>query len=239
MKILIVNDDGIHAPGLQKLAKWAQKLGEIFIVAPKYEQSAKSHSIEIRNPFEAAPCPLPEFPGVEAWAVDSLPAECVKWAINGLGYDPDIVFTGINNGFNIGVDILYSATAGAAAEAVLFGKKSVAFSSGHNHIDYIGEKDLDAVWRFVTDKHLLDVSDFWNINVPRDWKDIRFTRQGGRVYQDRFEKVEGNIVRYAGYKSFQNRHDEHVDVEAVEDGYVSISPLTIERTDFEVLKKFI
>ena len=82
MRILITNDDGIQASQLAPLVKWAQKHGEVFVAAPKYEQSGKSHGIEIHKPFEAKKVDF--LPGVTAWAVDSTPADCVRFAILGL-----------------------------------------------------------------------------------------------------------------------------------------------------------
>lgn len=239
MKILIVNDDGIEAPGLHLLANWAKSIGEVLVVAPKFEQSAKSQSIDIRNAFEAAPYTISALPGTEAWAVDSTPADCVRWAISGLQFDADIIFSGINNGYNLGTDILYSATAGAAAEGILFDRKAIAFSTGHGKIDSISADALDKVWKYILEHRMLECGDFWNVNIPPDYTDISVTRQGGHFYRDYFQTLGNNMVKQVGTWVFENHHDRTVDTDAVMDGFISICPLTTVRTDFEVLKKYI
>ena len=112
MRICITNDDGIHSEGLLRLVQWAQKLGEVHVYAPKVEQSAKSHAVEIHKPFEAKPAQVPG--AVTAWAVDSTPADCVRFAVLGRHERFDLVISGINRGLNIGQDIMYSGTCSAA-----------------------------------------------------------------------------------------------------------------------------
>ena len=94
MKILITNDDGVFAPGIDALVKWAKRLGEVTVVAPKVEQSGKSHSIEFTKPVEIRPVEL--WDGVRAYAMDSTPADCVRFGICGLGESYDLVLSGIN-----------------------------------------------------------------------------------------------------------------------------------------------
>ena len=111
MRILIVNDDGIRASQMLPRARWAKKLGTVTVVAPKVEQSGKSQGIELHEPFEVKAVELEE--GIEAYAVDSTPADCIRYAVLGLGRTFDLVISGINRGFNMGTDIMYSGTAGA------------------------------------------------------------------------------------------------------------------------------
>ena len=108
MKILITNDDGIQASALPDLVKWAKKYGEVTVIAPKVEQSAKSHAIEIHKPFRLEPVDLVE--GVTAFSLDSTPADCVRYGILGRGEQFDLVISGVNRGLNVGVDIIYSGT---------------------------------------------------------------------------------------------------------------------------------
>ena len=105
MRILIVNDDGAGAAQLVPLIKWCQKLGEVTTVVPKYEQSGKSHCIELHQSFEVLQVELA--PGVPAYTVDSAPADCVRFAVLGLKMNFDLVISGINRGFNMGTDIMY------------------------------------------------------------------------------------------------------------------------------------
>ena len=127
MRILITNDDGIHAAQLLPLIRWCRKIGDVTTVVPKVEQSGKSHGIEIHKPFEARQVE-PE-PGVTVWAVDSTPADCVRFAVLGLKLEFDLVISGINRGLNIGADMMYSGTVGAACEAVNLGLKAIALST--------------------------------------------------------------------------------------------------------------
>ena len=127
MKILITNDDGIQSQGLRIVANWAKKLGDVTVCAPKFEQSGKSHSIDIHNPFEVQKVDYAD--DVRAYSVDSSPADCVRYGVLALGGEFDLVLSGINRGFNLGVDIVYSGTVGAAFEAAYFGIRS-ACSSG-------------------------------------------------------------------------------------------------------------
>ena len=127
MKILITNDDGLHASQLVPLIQWAQKLGEVTTVVPKYEQSGKSHGIEIHKPFEVTHVELA--PGITAIAVDSTPADCVRYAILGMHEKFDLVISGINKGLNMGRDIMYSGTVGAVLEAGNLGVQAIAFST--------------------------------------------------------------------------------------------------------------
>lgn len=118
MKILITNDDGIFSEGLAILTKWATKLGEVYVVAPSQQQSGKSHAITIHSPFEISKVTL-GLGEKEAYAVDSTPVDCVRFATLGLGIQFDLIFSGINKGYNLGEDILYSGTVGALFEASL------------------------------------------------------------------------------------------------------------------------
>ena len=104
MRILITNDDGLFAPGIVPLVEWAKKHGEVTVVAPKIEQSGKSHAIEFVKPFEIKKVDI--FEGVEAYSCDSTPADCVRFGIMGLGREYDLVLSGINRGVNLGIDMI-------------------------------------------------------------------------------------------------------------------------------------
>ena len=127
MRILITNDDGIQAPCLLPLAQWATKFGEVTVVAPKVEQSAKSHGIEIRNAFEVKKVDFG--PGITAYSVDSTPADCVRFAVLGLQVQFDLVLSGINKGLNLGLDIMYSGTVSAILEADALCVPGIALSA--------------------------------------------------------------------------------------------------------------
>mgnify|MGYP002706728029 FL=1 len=186
MKILLTNDDGIGAKGISVLANWAKRLGEVTVIAPKSEQSGKSHGINIHSEMEIKEV---DFPGAErAFAVDSTPADCVRFALLGLGEKFDLVLSGINCGLNIGTDIVYSGTVGAIFEAAAEGVPAVAVSTQPDYLDGVGDH-LDRVCDFFVKHGLLSHSSLYNVNIPKDAKEILFTRQGGRYYNDTFEKT--------------------------------------------------
>ena len=149
MRILLTNDDGINAPGILVLAKWAMKLGDVTVVAPKIEQSGKSHGIEIVRPMEIKKVDFPL--NLPAYAVDSTPADCVRYAVKGLGLTFDLVISGINRGYNVGEDIMYSGTVGAIFEANAMGIPAMAFST---HPDGFADAEahLDRVYQFILEQ---------------------------------------------------------------------------------------
>ena len=153
LKILITNDDSISSPVLLPLIEWASKLGEVTCVVPKYEQSGKSHSIELREPFEVQKISLA--PGIEAYTVDSAPADCVRYAVLGLGMKFDLVISGINKGLNIGIDVLYSGTAAALFEAGCCGIPGVALSTNPETFEDALSR-LDQVYDFFVEHKLLE-----------------------------------------------------------------------------------
>ena len=129
MRILITNDDGYSAAGIRALALWARKLGDVTVIAPKVEQSGKSHAIDFTRPIEIKE--VDEIPGVRTVYVDSTPADCVRYAILGEEKNYDLVLSGINRGVNMGVDLVYSGTCGAIFEAGRLDHKGIAFFKNH------------------------------------------------------------------------------------------------------------
>jgi len=127
LKILLTNDDGIWAEGMQVLMEFAYGIGDVTVAAPKTEQSGRSHAIELHKAFEVLPV---EMPGcAEAYSVDSTPADCVRYAVLGLHKNFDLVISGVNRGLNVGRDIIYSGTVGAAFEAAALGAKALSIST--------------------------------------------------------------------------------------------------------------
>ena len=133
MRILITNDDGIFAPGIRTLCEFARTKGEVTVVAPKVEQSGKSHAIDFPRPIEIKEVELME--GVRAFSMDSTPADCIRFAYFGLGEKFDLILSGINRGFNLGKDIVYSGTAGAIFEGGRLGIPGIAFSTHPNDFE--------------------------------------------------------------------------------------------------------
>ena len=234
MKILITNDDGLHASQLLPLIKWCRKLGEVTVAVPKVEQSGKSHGIEIHKPFEAKLVELE--PGIKVWAVDSTPADCVRFAVLGLEQEFDLVISGVNRGLNIGTDMMYSGTVGAACEAVNLGLKAIALSTPPSYYDHATDH-LDEVFEFVRKHDLLALNDIYNINIPANPKKILFTHQGGPYYSDRFPAIGNDMYRPEGYPIWEDSNDNTLDTDATLHGYISVTPLTTNKTNMEVYRR--
>ena len=235
MRILITNDDGIYASQLIPLVKWAMKLGEVMVVAPKVEQSGKSHGIEIHKCFEVKTVELVE--GVRAYAVDSTPADCVRFAILGLKEDFDLVISGINRGLNVGADIMYSGTVAAVFEAANLGVKAVAVSTEPKSYEGI-VSHMDRVWDYVVERKLLEKHPLYNINIPAQAGPIRITRQGGPYYSDDFIPQENDMYLPCGIDVFAKSDSDEFDTDAVlVDKVISVMPLTLDRTNLELYKQ--
>ena len=234
MNILIVNDDGIYASQLPSLVRWAQKYGNVTVMAPKVEQSGKSHGIEIHKAFALETVALVE--GAECYALDSTPADCVRYAILGMKRQFDLVISGINRGLNIGADIMYSGTVGAVCEAANLGVKAIAFSTSPAFYDK-AYTQLDKVYTFIYENQLLELCDIYNVNIPGDTDVIRITHQGGPYYSDEFT-LENGMVTPHGIDVFTACEDDTVDTDCVlRCGNISVMPLALERTDYRVFEK--
>ena len=235
MRILITNDDGINAPALPHLIKWASNLGDVVTIAPKYEQSGKSHGIELHRRIEAKLVDLGT--GTRVYSVDSTPADCIRFATMGLKESFDLVISGINRGYNLGNDIVYSGTVGAIFEGMSNGIKGVALSTHENSFAHAVES-LDEVWNIILTQKLFEQNNLYNINIPEgSHKGFRFTKQGGPYYTDEFVHDGNDMYSLAGVISHRDISDLGVDINAVLNGYISITPLSSERTNMTVLEK--
>lgn len=232
-KLLITNDDGMNAALLIPLIRYCRTLGEVEVVVPKYEQSGKSQSIEIHKSFEAQKVCLAE--DITVWAVDSSPADCVRFALLGLGMKPDLVISGINRGLNIGGDTLYSGTVGAASEAVNLGSRGLALSTTTKNYDSGAVlEQLDRVFAYLKAGQLFSRHSLYNVNIPPEPKSIRITRQGGLYYSDSFPKEAENLYHPTGVLVWQDTGDDTLDTDATVHGYITITPLTIDKTASQV-----
>ena len=231
MKILITNDDGIQAAGLPGLVAWAKKYGEVTVICPKVEQSGKSHGIEIHKPFTLDKVDMGE--GVTAFALDSTPADCVRYAILGRKEQFDLVISGINRGLNVGADIMYSGTVGAVCEAVNLGVKALAFSTTPAYYMEAAQH-LDDIYAYILENKLFDHNEFYNVNIPAHPNKIVITRQGGPYYSDEFTLAYGKVTPH-GIDVFTPCADGTVDTDCVlRCGNISIMPLTNQRTNMAV-----
>ncbi len=240
MRVLIVNDDGIASPALKGLAKWAERrFGQAVVVAPKREQSGKSQSIDFLHEIEIKRC---DFEGIEAWTVDSTPADCVRFAMLELQKEGrfDLAFSGINRGFNLGHDIAYSGTVGAITECSRFSVPAIAFSTDTKQGAFDAAlAHLDLAWGYVEENKLLERCGLYNINIPMAPKGILVTAIGASFYNDGFEKREGDLYFQIGSPDPNaiKAADDRYDTGAVWNGYISLTPITADRTNFDVLKE--
>ncbi len=237
MKILITNDDGVNALGIRLLAQWAKKLGEVTVIAPKVEQSAKSHAIEIVKKIEIKKVPFIE--GITAYSVDSTPADCVRFGVLGLGEKYDLVLSGVNKGVNVGADIVYSGTIAATFEAVRLGVPAIAFSAFHDDQEN-AVKHLDKAYGFIMQNKLLDENPVYNVNIPYQVQGVRVTEQGSFYFSDRFIKLDEEDMYIQDGEPIPDEFpdDIHRDTVAIVNGYISITPLAITRTNMQVFEKW-
>ena len=230
MKILIVNDDGMNAAALPSFIRWARKLGDVTCVVPKHEQSGKSQAIDFLHPVEITKVSIAE--DIEVWAMDSTPADCVRFGAAGLMEQYDLILSGVNRGYNLGHDIAYSGTVGAINEGGRLGIPAIALSCDVGAFDEaLGM--LDGWWEFMQESGLLEKGSLYNVNFPHceSPKGIRVTRQGGEFYSDAFEARGDNMYMQVGAPIPREGCDLTVDIDAVFDGYISITPMAWERMD--------
>ena len=243
MRLLCTNDDGIEAAGLARLVEAAGSLGEITVVAPDREQSATSHSLTLHHPIR----PIPR--GERRFQVDGTPTDCVMLAVEALMPEPpDFVLSGINHGQNMGEDVLYSGTVAAAMEGLSLGIPSLAlsFAGGDLRADVSLLEDQIPVLRDLL-KRLLALSPFpaetlLNINIPplrgEDIKGVRLTRLGRRVYSDSLTPMQdpwGRQIYWIGGGSIAWTGEENSDFRAIQEGYISITPLHLDLTHHAML----
>ena len=235
MRILITNDDGIKSPVLPLLAKWAKKHGEVTLVAPKVEQSGKSHSIDFRNEIEVMKVDLME--GVDAYYVDSTPADCVRFAVNYLERKYDLCISGVNRGYNLGADMCYSGTIGGIMEAIRYDIKGIAVSTD---VDILldSEKYFNDIYNFFVENELFLYSDLYNVNIPHpEIKGFKITEQGGIYYSDNFVHQHDNMYLQVGEPVVIKENGLGVDINATTEGYISVTPLARYKTNFVALEK--
>ena len=235
MRILITNDDGIEALGIKLLVEWARKLGEVTVVAPKVEQSGKSHGIELVHPIEVLD--RSDLYGVEAYSVDSTPADCVRFGILGMKRQYDLVLSGINKGANLGKDIVYSGTVGAIFEAVALDHKALAFSTFPDTLEAAATY-LDDAYCFIEENNLLRLNSIYNINIPENAVGVKITRQGASYFADEFVPIGNNMYSQRGYYTpDKDQNNLTLDAVAVNHGYISVTPMQNDRTEIDIFKR--
>ena len=240
MRILVSNDDGIHSEGIQALEETLRSIGEVYTVAPDRERNAVSHALTLHRPLridEIAP---------RRFAVNGTPTDCVNLAVKGfLPVRPDMVVSGINKGPNLGDDITYSGTVAAAIEGALLGIVSLAVSVVGMHTDYrFGPAaEFAASLAGHIAAHGLPAKTLLNVNVPNldrsELKGYRFTHQGKRRYSEKIEicpNPRGKHYYWIGGDDLGFDPEEGSDCVAVNEGYISVTPLQVDLTNYQALQ---
>jgi len=237
MRIIVTNDDGIYSPGICALAKVARRFGQVYVVAPDVEQSSVGQAVTHSKPLSVKKSAI-HFEGIEAFRVNGTPADCVALGTH-LYTKTDLVLSGINMGANLGNSMWHSGTLAAAKEAVLLGIKGIALST---HIGK-NEPDFDALDPYVENilRLLIEQSEFglYNVNFPEHPKGAQWTRQSVRFYDGHIVPAMDPMGRkhYWFTVTPLEAAEEGTDRWALEQGYVSITPLRLDLTNHELLKQ--
>lgn len=244
MRILITNDDGILAPGIQALYQAVEDLGEVDVVAPETTQSAMGHAISVMTPLLTHRVHVNNV--FYGWSVDGRPADCVKLAmLELLDERPDFVLSGINAGANTANNVLYSGTVAGAVEAAFFGIPSMAVSLQLS--DELNFKMAGTIARSIFRQYVASnppAGMCLNVNIPmleRGWpKGVRVCPQSNRPMDDYYTKQtdpQGRSVYWLDGRWPKNDPNLTGDLAAVEEGLVAITPLRFDMTDHERLRE--
>lgn len=238
-KILITNDDGLFSEGLLPLVKELKKIGEVCIVVPEKEMSAISHSLSLVMPVRVRTVRLGKY---EINLVSGTPADCVRLGvIEFQKFQTDIVVSGINQGPNLGFDVNYSGTVAAAREAAFLNKTGVAISALDKNYNLIAKISKEII-KYIL-KNGGNERYFLNINFPKNTpKGVKITSLGERKYEDVVYKKKDPIgVPYYWLKSKLVRNlsqkESGCDISCVEKGYISITPLTYDVTNYAQISR--
>jgi 5'-nucleotidase len=236
MRILIANDDGIYSPGIVAAARAAARFGEVRIVAPDVEQSSMGHAITHGRPLRYHKTRLPD--GFDAYRVNGTPADCVALGTH-QWEKVDLVLAGVNLGLNLGHSMWHSGTLAAARQAALLQIRAVALSAPFSK----DEPDFTRLQPFIEQaiEQLLPEKELHlvNVNFPEDPKGVRWTRQSVRHYDGKVADRQDPMGRPVYWITVMPLEpaEEGTDRWAVENGYVSMTPLRLDLTDQTALAK--
>jgi 5'-nucleotidase len=244
LHILITNDDGVDAPGLFALQKALREVGEVTVFAPDHNWSAAGHTKTMHKPLRVSQVTL--FDGTLAYTTTGAPSDCVALVLLGiLGRQPDLVVSGINQGANVGHDITYSGTLAAAMEAVIFGVPALAVSlDSYQSQDFAGAARFAARLVKLVLERGLPPNTFLNVNVPAvpqgEMAGVRITRLGKRVYRDTLverQDPRGRNYYWIGGEPPTGVPEEGTDIWALANNYVSITPLHLDLTQYQMMEE--
>ena len=234
MKILISNDDGIFAPGIAALVKAFSQAGhEVLVCAPDSQRSAASHSLSICRPLTVKEV---DFPGAaKAFAIGGTPADCVKLGLTVLCPEAEAVVSGVNKGYNVGTDILYSGTVGAAMEGAICGRPALAISQMEKREDYTRAAELAAAMFAKLMEHPIPPLSVLNVNYPQvdEIKGIVTAKMGQLHYDEVYQPME-----HEGMKAYSLSGVVRTDIEQSDDyaklcqGYATVTVLHYDMTDY-------
>jgi len=235
-RILVTNDDGVHSEGIHILADALRALGEVTVVAPHIEASAIGHALTLRRPLRMEHLR----PGV--YEVDGTPTDCVNVAFTKLfTQPPDLVVSGINKGYNLGDDVTYSGTVSGALEAALLGVPAIAVSQERSRgtYDFTHAAAAAATIAALVLREGLAPQSFLSLNVPGGTpKGLKLTVQGKRNHITIVdERIDPRGKAYYWIEEGENEWEPHdrSDFQAVKDGFVSVTPLQPDMTDYTAL----
>ena len=234
-QILLTNDDGIEAPGLEALERMASKLGKVYVVAPAKEQSGAGRSITINHPLRYHEA------GTNRYAVDGTPTDTMIMALTLLlDIRPDLVISGINNGSNLGENIYYSGTVAAAAEAAKHGIASIAVSvAAKKNINFTPAAKFTMHLGHLVLENGLPPGLSLNVNIPHPcYKNVCITRQSPHIARSLIGEdgeLNGSKYYWVHEGSFRESPDHDTDYEAVQNGNISITPLHFRHTAHEIM----
>ena len=236
-RILITNDDGIHSQGLEMLEKTLREIGDVFVIAPAAEMSGASHSLTLARPLRIRQI------DDRHWTVDGTPTDCVTLALHRILNEdqlPHVCVSGINHGGNLGDDATYSGTVAGALEATILGVPGIAISLvARENLDFTeaARFALLAV-RMILSEGLPDGT-LLNVNVPLgEIKGVKVTRQGiknARPVITEHIDPRGKPYFWIGEQYFRSNAEDGTDYRAIEDGYISVTPLKSDMTDHGAL----
>jgi 5'-nucleotidase len=236
VRILVVNDDGIYSPGIAALAHAAQQFGEVRVVAPDVEQSSAGHAISSARPVRARHTAV--FDGIEAFRVNGTPADCVALGIF-LWEQVDVVLSGVNLGPNLGNATWHSGTLAAAKQATLLGVRGIALSAPvHDETPDFSELEpwIEKVLRLLLDE---TGPRLVNVNFPLEPRGLRWTSQAVDQYDGKIVPGTDPMGREHFWFTVVplERRAEGTDLWAVEQGYISLTPLRLDLTDQQELQR--
>ncbi|MCX7699654.1 MAG: 5'/3'-nucleotidase SurE [Gemmataceae bacterium] len=246
MRILLTNDDGIHAPGLRALRQELLSLGEVIVVAPAGEQSAVGHSVTLLTPLIVQE--ITERDEFIGWAVEGRPADCVKLALLELLPEaPDLIVSGMNAGSNAGINVLYSGTVAAAIEGAFYQQTSIAVSLEYTKPARMDYPEAARLARRVIERilaHELPRGALININIPsrEKWpvRGVRVLPQNISPYLEKFDRrvdPRGRTYFWTGNGLDCPEPHPDTDVTALAEGYITVTPLQFDLTSRAMLEQ--